>query len=356
MLKRLEHVGKHLLARVAGLLLWRPGRARAARLRLGEARRVLLVRADARVGEALLTTPLLGALSLAQPPREVDLLVHPRCAPLLMGTGGARSVLSFDPRRLWLGAFAPGVRALRQKPYDVVVDCSNWTAPSVTSAIVSRLIARRAVVVGPSGPPLTLLRDVAVAPRSDTRSEVAQRLHLLSPLLGAVPPAPLTFRPIPKSAPSPLLEELAHPGRLAVVNPGGRLGWRRVPPLLFGAAARALVSRGFRVVITWGPGEESLAQEVVAAAPGAMLAPATSLEGLAWLLARARVAVTNNTGPMHLAVAVGTPTLGLFLAMEVARWGHLQPPHEMVDLTQALASGGDGEALVLAGVQRILQR
>ena len=59
-----------------------------------------------------------------------------------------------------------------------------------------------------------------------------------------------------------------------------------------------------------------------AACPGAVRAPPTSLDQLAALMRGARVTVCNNTGPMHLAVAVGCPTLALFLHMEVERWGH----------------------------------
>src|SRR5207237_1031036 len=114
---------------------------------------------------------------------------------------------------------------------------------------------------------------------------------------------------------------------------GGRLDWRRVPLEVFAAAARSLAQRGIRPIITWGPGEEDLARSVYAAVPGAMLAPRTNLDELAALMAAARLTVCNNTGPMHLSVAVGTPTLGLFLHMEVERWGHAGPPHHMLDLT-----------------------
>ena len=62
-------------------------------------------------------------------------------------------------------------------------------------------------------------------------------------------------------------------------------------------------------------------------------APATSLDQLAALMRGAQLTVCNNTGPMHLAVAVGCPTLALFLHMEVERWGHPYAPHHMLDLT-----------------------
>ncbi len=118
-----------------------------------------------------------------------------------------------------------------------------------------------------------------------------------------------------------------------MVNPGGRLGYRRVPAAVFSAAARALLDAGVVPLITWGPGEETLAAETLRGAAGAAIAPATNLDQLAALMSGACLTVCNNTGPMHLSVAVGTPTLGLFLHMEMARWGHHDPPHRMVDLT-----------------------
>lgn len=338
LLKPLEVKGRHLGARVAGWLLRRPSTTALAPSLLGRARRVLLVRVDNRVGEALLTTPVLDALRQQRPDLEVDLLVHQKCVRLLEGHPSGVRVLGLDRTRLWAGPLAPGVQALRPRAYDVVVDCSNWTEPSVTAALVSRFVGLGAVVIGPGTGATRGLRDVAVDPVAGVRSEVAQRLHLLSPLLGPQSMRPLTFR-----APTPSSGVLAWArqfrGPRAVVNPGGRLGYRRVPPALFAVAVQALAEMGLSPVLTWGPGEEALASEVIAHAPMAFRAPPTSLDDLAWLMATSVLAVCNNTGPMHLSVAVGTPTLGLFLHMDLERWGHLHAPHHMVDLTSALSLG-----------------
>jgi ADP-heptose:LPS heptosyltransferase len=355
MLKALEALAKTVLAWLAAPMLWRPGRRRRLAERLAAARQVLLVRIDARVGEALLSTPLVGALKRARPELEVDLLVHPRSVPLLAGSPGLRATLPFPRRRLWLGPLSPSIRSLRRARYDVVIDCSNWTAPSVTAALISRLIAPRAVLVGPGAGQLRAFRDIPVEARADTRSEVAQRLHLLSPLVSPVPDAPLAFRSLAGSPAPAALSALVKDHAFAVVNPGGRLGWRRVPPSAFATAARRLIEKGLRVVVTWGPGEEGLAREVVEAAPGSSLAPKTSLDELAWLLAHARLSVCNNTGPMHLSVALGTPTLGLFLLMEPERWGHPYSPHRMLDLTAPLNSGEALEPLLQEAVDALLR-
>jgi len=329
--KRLEGTGKRGLARLAALALRRPAPGLPAELR-----RVLLVRIDDRLGEALLTTPLAVALKQLRPPPAVDVLVHPKTGRVLEGHPAVDRLLVLDRRLLGLGPLSPGIREARSAgPWEVVIDCGNWEVPGVTSALVSRLVAGGARVIGPAVAPTGPLHDVPVAARGDTRNELAQRLHLLSPLLS--PPALLPSFRTPRVAEPvrPFLERVAAAPH-AVLAPGGRLGWRRIPPELFAVAARALAALGRTVIVAWGPGEEALARAVVAGAPGARLAPATDLDGLAALLGAAGCTVTNNSGPMHLSIAVGAPTLALFLKMDPERWGYSAAPHAVLDLTPVI--------------------
>jgi ADP-heptose:LPS heptosyltransferase len=318
-LKRLEWFAKNALATVLAVLLWRPGRRARARRTLGSRPRgrVLLVRPDNRVGEALLLTPLVDAL--ARLGFAVHVLVHAKVRRVLEGHPSVTQLWSDGPR-------LPLLRALRAERFEVVVDCGNWAVSSVTAAVLARLAGPHAVVLGPAHAPAGWLMDVAVEPRTDTRNEGLQRAHLASALVGELPGATLTFRPTPVTTQAPGT-------RYAVINPGGRLGYRRVEPALFAVAARVALERGVTPVVTWGPGEETLADEVCALEPRAVRAPPTSLDQLASLMRGATFAVCNNTGPMHLSVACGCRTLGLFLHMDVERWGHPAAPHVMLDLT-----------------------
>ncbi|RKG78482.1 glycosyltransferase family 9 protein [Corallococcus terminator] len=345
--KRLETWAKLALTLLASVLFWRPGRRRSLGAPLSPPRKVLLVRPDNRVGEALLTTPLLRTLkALVHPPPEVHILVHTKVVRVLQGHPDADAVLGFDRRLLWLGPLAPGIRALRRAGYDTVVDCANWSAPSVTSALVARMVGPKAVVIGPGIWPVTLLQSVSVPARSDTRHEAVQRTHLLTPLTQGAVTQGLSFRePVLGALFRTYLEGFAGKGpRRAVINPGGRLGERRIPAEAFSAAARELISLGHVPIVTWGPGEEALAQAVLSGAPGAELAPATSIDELAALMRAAGLTVCNNTGPMHLSVAVGAPTLAFFLRMDMERWGHAVGPHRMVDLTP-LVDGASGAGM-----------
>jgi ADP-heptose:LPS heptosyltransferase len=350
--KRLELWAKLALALVASALLWRPGRKRPHAAPLPHPRKVLLVRPDNRVGEALLTTPLLRTLKARlQPAPVVHVLVHAKVARALDGHPDADAVIPFDRRRLWLGPLAPGIRALRREGYDVVVDCANWDAPSVTSALVSRLVGPRALVIGPRVWPVQYLDSVSVPALPGTRREVVQRAHLLSPLTGGPVLDTMSFREPRISAEFRAYLEKGAGTPRAVLNPGGRLGWRRIPPEAFAAAARALLAMGRVPIIAWGPGEEELARTVVAGAPGAQVAPPTNLDELAALMRSAGLTVSNNTGPMHLSVAMGVPTLGLFFRIDMERWGHPNAPHRMVDLTPVVEAGTGLEERVFEEVR-----
>lgn len=333
-LKALERAGKRLVALVAALVLWRPWRRAEAAAALRRAERILLVRIDDRVGEALLLTPLLATLQTRDPRPEVHVLVHPKVARVLRGHPAVDALHILDRKDLWRGPWSETVRGLRKRAFDVIVDCGNWSEPAVTSALVARLVAGGAAAhLGPAVFPVGLLRTRPVRALDHSRREIDQRLHLLSPLSGFKATPRLAYRPVDPGGDIADLAASLKATPHAVVNPGGRLGWRRIPPEAFTAACRALLDVGRRPLVTWGPGEEGLARYVADAVPGARLAPATGLDDLAALMAAAGCTVCNNTGPMHLSVAVGAPTLQLFLHMDPKRWGYDDPPNRILDLT-----------------------
>lgn len=343
-LKSVEAIAKRCLALVAAAFLWRPWRRRHLAAALAAPRRILLVRIDERIGEALLTTAMLSTLKRHRPVPEVDVLVHPRVLRVLAGHPEVDNLLP-------LGPLAPSIRSLRRARYDVIFNCGNWTTPSVTSALVARLAGPRSAIVGPRTWPTSWLHSVSVSPRTDTVEEIAQRVHLLSVLPGHSPSARISFRvPRPREEFLPFAAEWAGV-EYGVLYPGGRLGWRRIPPEIFRCAAQALSGLGIRPVVAWGPGEKEIATWVANQVEGARVAPATDLDDLAALMQSSRLCISNNTGPMHLAVAVGTPTLGLFYRMDCARWGHSYSPHRMIDLTEALERGPEALERVRREVQ-----
>src|SRR5262249_34931047 len=101
-----------------------------------------------------------------------------------------------------------------------------------------------------------------------------------------------------------------------VIHPGSTAPSRRYPPESFAEVARRLVEdHGLRVVFTGGPGEREEVDRIrrmMCGAPAVSMAGAPSLPELAALVARAPLLVSNNTGPVHVAAAVGTPVVDLY--------------------------------------------
>jgi ADP-heptose:LPS heptosyltransferase len=98
-------------------------------------------------------------------------------------------------------------------------------------------------------------------------------------------------------------------------------------PRFAALAERLATEAGARLLLLWGPDEAHMAREISLALPGhsALLAPPTDLGELAALLKRCRLMIANDTGPLHLAAALGTPSLGLYGPTRAERNGPYGP-------------------------------
>lgn len=122
--------------------------------------------------------------------------------------------------------------------------------------------------------------------------------------------------------------------------PGSGHPRKNWPVALFAELARRLLDAGVPVTAFWGPGERPIAQELVRQAPGARLAPATDLLELAASLAVARAVVGGDTGPVHLAAALGTPTVAVHVATDPRRNAPRGPRVAVVSGARSGASRG----------------
>jgi ADP-heptose:LPS heptosyltransferase len=128
----------------------------------------------------------------------------------------------------------------------------------------------------------------------------------------------------------PEVMELVGEGPYIVVHPGAAVPARAWPPLHHAAAVELLAGAGHRVVVTGGPAETSLTATVAGPSAGD-LGGRTDLRTLAGVLAGADAVVTGNTGPAHLAAAVGTPVVCLFSPVVPAvRWAPYGVPLELL--------------------------
>lgn len=301
-------------------------------------RRIALLRFDKRLGEVLLQTPLFAALRQARPDVEIIAVTHPALCPLLQNQPHVDQVLPLSMRGF---PFAPsawrmllGLRSLR---VDCAIDCGNYEVLSTSQALAT-LISGAPCRVGfdRGGAAARQIYSQTVEPGDDEPSERHQRLRLLT-AMNIQCDLETSMLYVPGASHSPeihkLLEEMRHED-YALINPGGRLAWRRVGVDVFAAAGQKLLQSGLRPLVVWGPGERELAMKLcMHIGAHARLAPPSSVDELAALMAASKAVVSNNSGPMHLALAVNTPTLGVFLDMPSARWGDNRPPHAIVDLS-----------------------
>lgn len=324
-LKRLELTGRRFLTWLIASLLAAPRRV----IDLGATPRILVVRLDERVGNLVLLTPLLSTLKARYPGATVDVLGYKKTRALLEGHPAVAQVHAFDKKSLTSGHGPLGIIGfLRERAYDVVIDAANPTDPSFTQALITRLAGAR-YSVGPAHGAFERLYTTPVR-IANAGHEIDLRLQLAD----ALPGTELTRAPSlgPQGAPSEAVRSFVETLRTyIVVNLGARLREKWLPPQTYAELAEAIRESGRTAVLTWGPAELELARAVQQLAPCAVLAPPTNLADLAYVLERAHAVVTCDTGPMHIAVATGTPTCAIFVSTDPARYGYDNAPHRAVD-------------------------
>jgi heptosyltransferase-1 len=99
---------------------------------------------------------------------------------------------------------------------------------------------------------------------------------------------------------------------VVMIHPGGGWGAKRWPTDRYGSLAEEFTLHGGIVLVNAGPGEESLAAEVIAAANGQASAVSCSLSQLIALTRRVSLVIGGDTGPLHLACALGKPVVGIY--------------------------------------------
>ncbi|WP_433128626.1 glycosyltransferase family 9 protein [Micromonospora sp. CA-240977] len=282
--------------------------------RVDDVRRIAVLRANA-LGDFIFVLPALDALRAAYPAAEIVLLGAPWHAKLWRDRPGpVDRVLVVPP--------APGIRAPEPGEPESSIDDFLAAATGVDLAVqihgggansnplISRLGAR--VTVGlraDDAPPLDRwLRYVYY------QHEVIRYLEVVG-LVGA-PATTITPTLAVTDADRAEAAQVLGPAdrQRVALHPGASDTRRRWPAERFAEVARELHDDGYEVLVTGTPAEQELVDRVVAAA-GAPVRPQVgtlSLGGLAACYADCALVISNDTGPLHLAAAVGAPTVGIF--------------------------------------------
>lgn len=262
-------------------------------------------------GDVLLTAPAVHALRLAWPEARLTFVTHAPFAPWVVNNRDIDHVLALPA-----GTTALQLRrALRERAPDVVLDLHGKLRGMFLRISLG---AARSV----AWEKRTLAETLAVrfgGARYHARCHIAARYHAaVEQLVGQpLPRQPLRYvvdAPSREAAVTLLRERGIRLDRpLVGMAPGALWETKRWPPDRFGALAAWAANQGLQVVLTGSPSERAMTKRVQMLAPHAVdLAGALDLALLAAIIDRCEAFVANDSGPMHMARALGVPTVALF--------------------------------------------
>jgi heptosyltransferase III len=321
-----------------------PRRGNGSPLQPAQVQSILVIRTDDRLGNLLLTTPLLGAIRQHLPAARLGLLCAARRAPAVEGTGLYDELWRFEKRDLFRRPwrFVAFFLRLRRARYQVVIEAGHFHAFSWTASAIA-LFSGALVRIGHRRGESERVLTHAVDRLAENEYDAQAKLELLAPLGVTTTELPPLRTELGRGRAAEFSELMGD--RSLLINVGGRKADHRFPPELFAQAAAALgTTLGLSSWVVFGPGEEGLARGALGL--GARLLPPTDLEGLAASFRAAKLVLTSDSGPLHLAVAVGVPTVAVFLKPGSGRWARASSRLVAVEV---------GEMAQPAAVARIVQ-
>jgi heptosyltransferase I len=302
--------------------------------------RLLVVRLGA-MGDILHALPAVTALRQTHPGWVIDWVVEPKWRALLAAEGSTgRDTASAAPKqpvvdRIYLApmkvwgakplsaetrrGFFTLRRELRASSYDAVIDFQG----AVRSAAVARMAGSRRVI-GEDVPREPAARWIFTE-RVPTKGAhvIEQDFEVAAAVAGDELNFMLPWLPVDPVAEAWARELLAgNEARPAIlINPGAGWGAKRWPLERYAAVAAEFVRRGCCVLVNAGPGEEALSDAIVKETNGAAIALNSSLEHLIAVTRRISLLIAGDTGPLHLACALGKPVVGIYGPTDPSRNG-----------------------------------
>jgi lipopolysaccharide heptosyltransferase II len=307
-----------------------------------DVRRVLCVRLDC-LGDVLMTTPALAALATGG--RQVTLLTSSAGAPIAPLLPMVDQTIVYDAP--WMKATPPQASAandremidrLRREGFDAAVIFTVYSQNPLPAALLCYLADIPLRLAHARENPYQLLTHWIKEPEPEqfVRHEAQRQLDLVGAVGVHANDTRLSVD-VPRSAIEEarallVANDVDVDAPWIAVHPGASAPSRRYPPEYFALAARQLVlDHGLQLVFTGSRVEAPLIEQIIAAAEveGVSLAGQTNLGALAAVLKQASLLISNNTGPVHLAAAVGTPIVDLYAQTNLQHtpW---QVPHELL--------------------------
>jgi heptosyltransferase-1 len=300
--------------------------------------RILIVRLSS-MGDILHAMPAVTLLRQALPEGSIGWIIEERWAPLLCAPGtplsGPRSpgrplvdvVHTVDTATWRATPFSPETwkevwairRELRAEAYELAIDFQG----ALRTALMAHWAGAKTLVgfEHPREHAASLLYDRRVEAEGSHVIEQSVSLAAALSCTAAMPP-PIAL-PVDAAAEkwceNALRQHQIH--EFAILNPGAGWPGKQWPAEYYGEVAKGLAALGFRSLVNFGPGEESLARAVENSSDDEAEAVPCSLSELISLTRRARLFIGGDTGPMHLAAALRVPVVGIFGPTNPSRSG-----------------------------------
>lgn len=279
--------------------------------------KILVIKLRA-IGDVVLSTAVLPNLKAAYPDARIHFLTERPSSPVVEENPDTDRVLVLPSRSAFQSGWKYNVtmvqflNQIRQQKYDLVFDLFG----NPRSALITWL-SGSPNRVGYRFRGRVLAYNKRIEPRGDRVHEVEFNLDALRGMgipVGEIHPQFYFRSEHVQKIESWLQDALPSCEFLIAMHPWGSWKAKRWPLSSFAELATRLIRfLNARVVVLWGPGEKEVAKEVCALSEEELtLAPSTTLMELGALLSRCDLVIANDSGPMHIAAAVGTPTIGLF--------------------------------------------
>jgi lipopolysaccharide heptosyltransferase I len=305
--------------------------------------KILIVKTSA-IGDVIHTLPSLWSLRTHYPEAHITWLVEETAADLVIGHQALNRVL-VARRKSWLNDLRAGrishalsgllrfIRELRDTHYDLVIDFQGLLKSAVW-VVMARATRKAGFGRGMERTEYSHLALNERIPAVNMNQHAIDRSLMLLKAIG-VPPIEVRYElPVAaqhRSDATALLRAcgVREDDRLVTINAMARWPTKLWEPQWFASLADRLEGQGIPVVFTGGPQDGPAIDEIGRFMAGRhrRLDGRTSLNALAALLQRAQVLVTTDSGPMHLAAAVGTPVVALFGPTAPWRTGPYGPNH-----------------------------
>jgi heptosyltransferase-3 len=340
--KKIEQNGKKSLLFLLSLFI-RSEKIEREDVDLRQINKILIVRQDDRIGNLVLTTPLLSALRKFFPQAQIWYLASRTFHTLFSKSSLIDRILVAKKRQYIFHPFSLlfFIRKIRKEKFDLAFDSSDENNFSLNNSFLVYLSGTR-VRIGYKKPQSHLFLNLEVTPSPISRHASEMHLDLLRYLVGDFKSDGLKVEvdPDKKAVVEEYLEEkgIGANDFLVGMHIGGR-GQKRWQVENYQQLADWVTdSFGGKVMFLWGPEEKKSVQKLRPNGKDQIISELFPLPVLSALIERCNLFISPDTGAMHLSVAVGTPTLALFLDSDAIKFGPRGEIHRIVQATNGSIS------------------